>query len=182
MPAWDRLPLQHELIFVFKSGTGRYTNNAERNKSHRTNVWKYDRLALRRARVTIASAAPDGKANSACNGCFADCSYRGDVVLDCSEAVRHFGGGTDRPHLPGIELDPRIDTAIRRWQNLTGRDAIRCADGKLFREIEAEKETLMSDNSDKMPGRLRAAEDDARRENWYLSGRPKKPARPFDPD
>lgn len=41
----------------------------------------------------------------------------------------------------GIELNPLyIDTAIRRWQNLTGRDAVRSADGKIFREIEAGKE------------------------------------------
>jgi hypothetical protein len=29
---------------------------------------------------------------------------------------------------------------IRRWQNLTGRDAARTSDGKLFREIDAVKE------------------------------------------
>ena len=41
----------------------------------------------------------------------------------------------------GMELDPLyVDTAIRRWQNLTGRDAVRISDGKLFRDIEAEKE------------------------------------------
>jgi hypothetical protein len=40
-----------------------------------------------------------------------------------------------------MELDPLyIDTAIRRWQNLTGREAIRASDGKLFQEMEAEKE------------------------------------------
>ena len=40
-----------------------------------------------------------------------------------------------------IELDPLyVDTAIRRLQNLTGQDAVRVPDGKLFRDIEAEKE------------------------------------------
>jgi hypothetical protein len=33
-----------------------------------------------------------------------------------------------------------VDTSIRRWQNLTGQDAIRVSDGKLFRDIEAEQE------------------------------------------
>jgi hypothetical protein len=38
-------------------------------------------------------------------------------------------------------VDPLyVDTAIRRWQNFTGRDAIRISDGKLFRAVEAEKE------------------------------------------
>ena len=41
----------------------------------------------------------------------------------------------------GIELDPLyVDTAIRRWQNLTGKDAIRLSDRKPFRDIEAVKE------------------------------------------
>ena len=35
---------QHELICVFKSGTGRHINNIElgKNGRHRTNVWEYD--------------------------------------------------------------------------------------------------------------------------------------------
>jgi hypothetical protein len=33
-----------------------------------------------------------------------------------------------------------VDIAVRRWQNLTGRDAVRLSDGKLFREIEADRE------------------------------------------
>jgi hypothetical protein len=33
-----------------------------------------------------------------------------------------------------------VDTSIRRWQNMTGRDAIRVSDNKLFRDIEAETE------------------------------------------
>jgi DNA modification methylase len=72
-----------------------------------------------------------------------DCSRRGDIVLDS-----FLGCGTtllaaERTGriFRGIELDPLyIDTAIRRWQNLTGHDAVRAADGRLFREIEAEKE------------------------------------------
>jgi len=43
-----------------------------------------------------------------------------------------------------MELDPLyIDTAIRRWQNLTGREARRASDKKSFREIEGEKEGNM---------------------------------------
>jgi hypothetical protein len=40
-----------------------------------------------------------------------------------------------------VGADPLyVDTAIRRWQNLTGGNAVRVSDGKLFRDIEAEKE------------------------------------------
>jgi DNA modification methylase len=72
-----------------------------------------------------------------------DCSRRGDIVLDS-----FLGSGTTLLAAErtgricrGIELDPLyVDTAIRRWQSLTGHDAVRFSDGKLFREIEAEKE------------------------------------------
>jgi DNA modification methylase len=72
-----------------------------------------------------------------------DCSNRGDIVLDS-----FLGSGTTLLAAErtgrvcrGIELDPLyVDTAIRRWQNLTGRDAVRVSDGELFRDIEVEKE------------------------------------------
>ena len=72
-----------------------------------------------------------------------DCSNRGDIVLDS-----FLGSGTTLLAAErtgrvcrGIELDPfYVDTAIRRWQNLTGRDAVRVSDGELFRDIEVEKE------------------------------------------
>ena len=72
-----------------------------------------------------------------------DCSKRGDLVLDS-----FLGSGTTLLAAErtgricrGIELDPLyVDTAIRRWQNLTGRDAVRTSDGKLFRELEAQQE------------------------------------------
>jgi DNA modification methylase len=74
-----------------------------------------------------------------------DRSNRGDIVIDS-----FLGSGTTllAAERTGricrrIELDPLcVDTAIRRWLNLTGRDAVRVADGKRFRDIEAEKEQV----------------------------------------
>jgi hypothetical protein len=68
---------------------------------------------------------------------------RGDIVLDS-----FLGSGTTLLAAErtgrichAIELDPLyVDTAIRRWQNLTGRDARRTTDNKSFKEIEAEAE------------------------------------------
>jgi DNA modification methylase len=72
-----------------------------------------------------------------------DCSNAGDIVLDA-----FLGSGTTLLAAErtgrlcrAVELDPLyVDTAVRRWQNLTGRDAVRASDGRLFREIEAEME------------------------------------------
>jgi DNA modification methylase len=139
-------PSQHELVFVFKSGTGRHTNNIEFRKDgrNRTNVWRYDSASTRgRKGKNLLKLDPAAKPVQLVMDALDDCSNRGEVVLDS-----FLGGGTTLLAAErmgricrGIELDPLcVDTAIRRWQNLTGRDAIRLSDGKLFREIEAKEE------------------------------------------
>jgi DNA modification methylase len=137
---------QHELVFVFKSGTGRHTNNIElgRHGRNRANVWHYDSASTQaRKGNNLLELHPTAKPVQLVMDALLDCSNRGEIVLDS-----FLGSGTTLLAAErtgricrGIELDPLyIDTAIRRWQNLTGRDAIRFADGKLFREIEFEKE------------------------------------------
>jgi DNA modification methylase len=137
---------QHELVFVFKSGTGRHTNNIElgRHGRNRANVWHYDSASTQaRKGNNLLELHPTAKPVQLVMDALLDCSNRGEIVLDS-----FLGSGTTLLAAErtgricrGIELDPLyIDTAIRRWQNLTGRDAIRLADGKLFREIELEKE------------------------------------------
>jgi DNA modification methylase len=137
---------QHELIFVFKSGTGRHTNNVELGKHgrNRSNVWPYDSAAVQaRKGNDLLALHPTAKPVQLVMDALLDCSRRGKIVLDS-----FLGSGTTLLAAErtgricrGIELDPLyIDTAIRRWQNLTGRDAIRSSDGKPFHQIEVEKE------------------------------------------
>ena len=137
---------QHELVFVFRSGTGRHTNNIElgRHGRNRTDVWRYDSASNRGRKVkNLPKLQPTAKPVQLVMDALLDCSNRGEVVLDS-----FLGSGTTLLAAErtgricrGIELDPLcVDTAIRRWQKLTGHDAIRLSDGKLFHEIEAEKE------------------------------------------
>jgi DNA modification methylase len=137
---------QHELVFVFKSGMGRHTNNVElgKNGRNRSNVWSYDSAAVQaRKGNNLLALHPTAKPVQLVMDALLDCSHRGEIVLDS-----FLGSGTTLLAAErtgricrGIELDPLyIDTAIRRWQNLTGRDAVRLSDSKLFRELEAEKE------------------------------------------
>jgi len=137
---------QHELVFVYKSGTGRHTNNIElgRHGRNRTNVWHYDSASTQaRKGNNLLELHPTAKPVPLVMDALLDCSNRGEVVLDS-----FLGSGTTLLAAErtgricrGIELDPLyVDTAIRRWQNLTGRDAIRLSNGELFREIEAERE------------------------------------------
>jgi DNA modification methylase len=136
----------HELICVFKSGTARHTNNIElgKNGRNRTNVWRYDSASTQaRKGNNVLELHPTVKPVQLVMDALLDCSHRGDTVVDS-----FLGSGTTLLAAErtgricrGIELDPLyVDTAIRRWQNLTGQDAVRLSDGKLFRDIEAEKE------------------------------------------
>jgi DNA modification methylase len=135
---------RHELICVFKSGTERHTNNIELGKHgrDRSNVWHYDSAGTQsRKGNNVLELHPTVKPVQLVMDALLDCSNRGDIVLDC-----FLGSGTtllasERTGriCGGIELDPLyVDTAIRRWQNLTGKDAVRVSDGKLFRDIESE--------------------------------------------
>ena len=72
-----------------------------------------------------------------------DCTERGGIVLDA-----FLGSGTtviaaERTgrRCYGVELDPvYVDTAIRRWQVLTGGKARHAASGHLFDDLAGEAE------------------------------------------
>jgi len=136
---------QHEMICVFKSGTARHTNNVElgKNGRNRTNVWRYDSASTQaRKGNNVLELHPTVKPVQLVMDALLDCSNRDDIVIDS-----FLGSGTTLLAAErtgrvcrGIELDPLyVDTAIRRWQNLTGLDAVRVSDGKLFRDVEAEE-------------------------------------------
>ncbi|MGA7883008.1 MAG: site-specific DNA-methyltransferase, partial [Terrimicrobiaceae bacterium] len=133
---------QHELICVFKNGEGPYQNNVElgRHGRNRANVWTYSGVnTFRAGRLDDLSAHPTPKPVALVADAMRDCSRRGDVVLD-----PFMGSGTTilaaervgrRAH--GIELDPLyVDTAVRRWQAYTGKDAILKATGQTFDEVD----------------------------------------------
>jgi DNA modification methylase len=137
---------QHELICIFKSGASKHINNIElgKNGRNRTNIWKYDSASTQsRKGNNVLELHPTVKPVQLVADALLDCSNRGDFVLDS-----FIGSGTTllaAEHTGrvcyGIELDPLyVDTAIRRWQNLTGQGAVRVADGKLFQDIEEDNE------------------------------------------
>jgi DNA modification methylase len=137
---------QHELICIFKSGTAPHINNIAlgHNGRNRTNVWKYDSAGTKARKGKNAfQLPPTVKPVDLVMDALLDCSNRGDIVLDCflgSGSTLLAAERTGRV-CRGIELDPlHVDTAIRRWQKLTGRDAVRVSDCKLFRNVETETE------------------------------------------
>jgi DNA modification methylase len=136
---------QHELILVFKNGTGRHQNNIELGKfgRSRSNVWQYAGVnTFRKDRLAELTAHPTVKPVALVADAMRDCSRRGDIVLD-----PFMGSGTTilaaekvGRRAYSIEIDPLyVDVAIRRWQEFTKRDAVLVATGQTFDEVAAER-------------------------------------------
>lgn len=133
---------RHELVLVFKNGTAKHINNVMLGKHgrNRTNVWEYPGVnSFGNGRMDELKMHPTVKPTAMVADAIKDSSHRGNIILD------PFGGsGTTliaaektgrKARL--IELDPiYCDVTIRRWQALTGLDAVHAETGKTFNEIE----------------------------------------------
>lgn len=156
---------QHELVFVFKSGTAAHTNNVQLGRfgRNRSNVWSYpgvNSFARQTGEGNLLALHPTVKPLALVADAILDASERGDIVLD-----PFLGSGTTVIAAEktgrigmGIELDPRyVDTAVRRWQRLTGQQAIHAMTGHAFDAI-AEARTAVDLNSTFEPARSSAME------------------------
>ncbi len=137
---------QHELVFVFKTGDAPHINSfglgagggtdglaAGRNRS---NVWTYPGVnSFGAGRLEQLAVHPTVKPVAMVADAMRDCSSRGGVVLDgfagsgtlfiAAEKVGRRGFG--------LEIDPLyVDVAVRRWQAMTGKDAIQAVTGRTF--------------------------------------------------
>ncbi|HEY9090714.1 DNA methyltransferase [Parasphingorhabdus sp.] len=133
---------RHELIFVFKKGTAAHTNSFGLGETgrYRTNVWEYAGMTSRsKERDEALAMHPTVKPVALVADAIKDCSRRKEIVLD------QFGGSgstliaaerTGR-HARLIEYDPLYcDTIIRRWEKMTGQNALLVTTGESFSEIE----------------------------------------------
>lgn len=129
---------RHELVFVFKAGRAPHINNVQLGQygRNRTNVWEYPGVnSFGKDRDAELAMHPTVKPVAMVKDAILDSSNRGDIILD-----PFLGSGTTliAAHQTGrrgygMELDPLyVDTIIRRWQNLTGEQAVLTQTGKLF--------------------------------------------------
>lgn len=139
---------KHELVFVFKNGSGAHINNFElgQHGRYRTNVWDYAGVnSLKSERADELAMHPTVKPIAMVADAIRDCSRRGGIVLDAFS-----GSGTtiiaaEQTGRRGraIELDPRyVDVAIRRWQKATGGNAVNAVSGSTFDDLAALAEDL----------------------------------------
>jgi DNA modification methylase len=137
---------QHELVFVFKSGTAGHQNNIQLGKfgRSRSNVWEYagvNSFARATDEGNLLALHPTVKPVALVAGAIMDCSSRGGLVLD-----PFLGSGTTVIAAEktgrvcyGLELDPKyVDTIVRRWQKFTGQTAVHAVTGRTFDDAERE--------------------------------------------
>jgi DNA modification methylase len=139
---------QHELVFVFKRGRHGHRNNIQLGRfgRNRSNVWRYpgaNSFARCGEEGNLLALHPTVKPVTLVADAILDCSARGDIVLDA-----FLGSGTtviaaERTgrRCYGLELDSAyVDTIVRRWQALTGGNALHSTSGRRFDDLAHEVE------------------------------------------
>lgn len=136
---------KHELVFVYKVGTAAHTNTFGLGDSgrYRTNVWDYAGISSMGAgRSEALEMHPTVKPTAMVADAIRDCSRRGDIVLD------GFGGSgttliaaeTCGRSARLIEFDPLYcDVIIRRFERLTGKQAMLQEGEALFDEVAVQR-------------------------------------------
>jgi hypothetical protein len=132
---------KHELVFVWKVGSGEHVNTFGLGGTgrYRTNVWDYAGVtAPTKTRAEELSMHPTVKPVALLKDAILDCTHRGHIVLDV------FGGSGSTliaAQKSGrlarlIEYEPRYcDVILKRYQALTGKPAILKATGESFEEV-----------------------------------------------
>ena len=129
---------KHELICVFKHGSEPHINNVQLGRfgRYRTNIWDYAGVnTFRRGRMDELTAHPTAKPVALVADAIRDCTRRGDVVLDgfAGSGTIILAAERSGRRARAIEIDPGyVDVAVRRWQTLTGKDAVHGETGLTF--------------------------------------------------
>ena len=110
---------------------------------NRTNVWHYPGMNsfTRRGRTRGLDLHPTVKPIAMVSDAILDVTRRGDIVLDpfCGSGTTILAAERTGRRAYAIELDPGyVDTAVERWQRMTGQSAVH-ANGTTFDEMRSER-------------------------------------------
>jgi len=133
---------QHEQILVFRVGDAAHLNNVElgRHGRSRSNVWTYPGAnTFRKGRMDDLCVHPTVKPIALVSDAIRDCTKRRDIVADLFS-----GSGTSILAAERVgrrafcmDIDPlHVDTGVRRWQALTGKDAVLAGTDLTFNEVQ----------------------------------------------
>jgi hypothetical protein len=127
-----------EFVVVFSVGKDAPLKHVElgRRGRSRTNVWHYPSIrTFGKHRDNLLKLHPNVKPVAMIADALRDVTRRGEIVLDSflgSGSTLIAAHETGRICC-GVELDPLyVDVAIRRWQNITGREATNLETGETF--------------------------------------------------
>lgn len=120
---------QYELVFVFKNGTEKHTNNVELGKHgrYRTNLWEYKGVS-----VTNPGSLEDLKLHPTCKSvamimdAILDCSKPNDIILDCFAGSGSTLLAAERTRRKAyvIEYEPKYcDVILYRYEKLFKKKA-----------------------------------------------------------
>ncbi|NQV43940.1 MAG: ParB N-terminal domain-containing protein [Rhodospirillales bacterium] len=150
---------QHELVFVFKTGSAPHINNVElgRHGRNRTNLWSYAGInSFGKDRDAELALHPTVKPVALVADAILDCSRRGGIVLDAFA-----GSGTTLIAAEkmgrcgyGIELDPHYcDVIVRRFAGAFEFEAVHAVTGETFSETERRrrKENVCPESDNNIP-------------------------------
>jgi DNA modification methylase len=131
---------QHELVFAFKNGSAPHINTFElgQHGRHRSNVWTYAGAnTLKAGRLEELSLHPTVKPVALVADAIRDCSRRNGVVLDAfaGSGTTVIAAEQTGRKACALEIEPGfVDTAVRRWQDYTGGQAVHAETGRTFAE------------------------------------------------
>lgn len=129
---------RHELVFVFRNGDAPHRNNVQLGRfgRNRTNVWNYPGATsfTKSEQQDDWQAHPTVKPVRLVADAILDSTARSSIVLDifAGSGTTILAAERTGRRARTLELDPLyVDTAVRRWQAMTGREALR-QDGSTF--------------------------------------------------
>jgi DNA modification methylase len=156
---------KHELVLVFKVGSVPHINNIElgRHGRNRTNVWDYAGVnTFRTDRLEELAMHPTVKPVQLIADAIRDASKRSDVVLDpfCGSGSTIIAAEKTGRQARTIEIDPAyVDSAIRRWQIYTGKNAYLDGTQSTFEQIaEARRARTVSEITTRQETKMDDAE------------------------
>jgi DNA modification methylase len=135
---------QHELLPVFKLGTAPHVNNVALGKygRWRSNVWTYPGGSSAGETRQMLRDHPTPKNREMIEDAILDVTNRGDVVLDpfVGSGTTLVAAETTGRQCRAMEIDGiYCDVTIRRWQALTGKEAILEETGETFVAVAARR-------------------------------------------
>lgn len=138
---------KHELVFVFKVGSAPHVNNVElgRHGRNRTNVWDYAGVnTFRVGRTDELAMHPTVKPVALVADAIKDASHRSDLIVDpfAGSGTTIIAAETTGRRGRALEIDPKyVDVIVRRWQLLTGKEAILEGTESTFEDIRKSRES-----------------------------------------